>query len=135
MLHFISTAVIVLLAFGISQRKLRPDLHKKSMLSAFAIDISLVLYIELTRHAVETVVTHVKPLVWFHAGISTSVIVLYIAMFVYGHRLEVARRNHFATNSMGFSMDDSARTRSIHRNLGMTFCLCRLVNYVTAFMI
>ena len=45
----------------------------KLMIAAFATDVLLVLYIEITRHAVETVVTTVRPLIWFHAGISLAV--------------------------------------------------------------
>lgn len=134
MLHALSTVVLVILATGIYFRR-RPEIHMKAMATAFVIDISLVLYIELTRHAVEKVATQVKPLVWFHAAISLSVVVLYVVMIVLGRRLATASATCLATSAGPVAPSDATSTRALHRNLGMTFCVFRILNYVTAFMI
>lgn len=42
MLHLISTAVLVLIGFGLANRR-RPGLHWKIMATAFAIDLAMVL--------------------------------------------------------------------------------------------
>jgi hypothetical protein len=130
MLHLASTLVLFMIAGGLYWRR-QPNLHWKFMTAAFLTDLALVLYIELTRHAVETVATQIKPLVWIHAAISTSVLILYVAMIVLGRRLLTTP----ATNT-GVKVDhDPAQTRAMHRNLGMAFCVLRVLNYVTAFMI
>jgi hypothetical protein len=134
MLHVISTLVLFILAAGIYFRR-RPEIHLKVMTSAFLIDLGLVLYIELTRQAVESVVTQVKPLTWFHAAISLSVLVLYVVQIVLGRRLLAARSASLATSAGPISTGDPAHTRNLHRNLGITFCVFRILNYVTAFMI
>jgi uncharacterized membrane protein YozB (DUF420 family) len=135
MLHVISTLVLFILAAGIYFRRQRPDLHVKAMGTAFVIDIALVLYIELTRQAVESVVTQVKPLTWFHAAISLSVVVLYVVQIVLGRRLLAARAAGLATSAGSIGTGDNGNTRNLHRNLGITFCVFRILNYVTAFMI
>lgn len=61
------------------------------MAAAFAIDLGLVLYIELTRHAVEKVGGGVPTIVIVHASISTVVILLYVAMLALGWNLFQAR--------------------------------------------
>jgi len=134
MLHVISTLILFILAAGIYFRR-RPEIHLKLMTGAFVIDLALVLYIELTRQAVKSVVTQVKPLTWFHAAISLSVVVLYVVQLVLGRRLLAARSASLATSTGPISTGDSAHTRNLHRNLGMTFCVLRVLNYVTAFMI
>jgi len=134
MLHLASTMVLVLIAVGLYYRH-QPNMHWKFMTSAFVTDVVLVLYIELTRHAVETVTTQVKPLVWFHALVSTSVLVLYVAMIVLGRKLLAAPATALASNVGPIDAGHSQQTRNLHRNLGMAFCVVRLLNYVTAFMI
>jgi uncharacterized membrane protein YozB (DUF420 family) len=51
MLHVISSIVLVILAIGVWFRRC-PEVHMKFMTCAFVLDIALVLYIEMTRHAV-----------------------------------------------------------------------------------
>lgn len=123
MLHVISTIVLVMIGVGLKFRR-RRNLHWKIMTAACVTDFSLVLYIELTRHAVEKVVSQVRPFIWFHAAISTSVLVLYVVMIVLGRRVLTAAAD---VNT------DQIRRR--HRNFGVTFCVLRLMNYVTALML
>ncbi len=134
MLHAISTLVLLMLAVGIYFRR-RREIHMKLMTSAFAIDLALVLYIELTRHAVETVATQTKPLLWFHATVSTSVLVLYVVMFALGRRLAAAPAANAVTSAGPIATGHLSQTRNLHRNLGMAFCALRVLNYVTAFMV
>lgn len=134
MLHVISTLVLFALAAGIYFRQ-RPEIHMKVMTGAFVTDLALVLYIELTRQAVETVVTQVKPFIWFHAAISLTVLVLYVVQLVLGGRLLAARAASLVSGGQITDRNHTAQTRHMHRFLGMTFCAFRLANYVTAFMI
>jgi hypothetical protein len=107
------------------------------MASAFVIDLALVLYIELTRHAVKAVVTGSKALVWTHAAISLMVLVPYVVQIALGYRLLMARPA-LAGNLAGSasaSLSDTEHSRTLHRNLGITFVVFRLLNYATAFLL
>lgn len=65
MLHITSTLVLLLIVGGVYfRRQIRT--HLRFMLAAFIIDLSLVVYIEATRHAVDKVVHHTGWLLWFH---------------------------------------------------------------------
>jgi nucleoside permease NupC len=118
MLHVISTLVVAIVAVGLLSRH-RPSVHLRLMATAFAIDLGLVLYIEVSRHAVERVAGQGAPLLWFHAAVSTLVLGLYVGQIALGRRIlagrRVPRRAHFA--------------------LGMAFCVLRSLNYATAFMV
>ena len=118
MLHLISTLVLGLLLVGILARQ-RRRLHLSLMLSAFAVDLGLVLYIETTRHAVEKVVTTPRPLIWFHATVSLLVLAAYCTQITLGWRM-----------LHGFSA-----SRQTHLVTGVAFCSLRLLNYVTSFML
>jgi len=119
MLHLASTAVLILIATGLWFRKRNPQVHLRLMLTAFAADVLLVLYIESTRHAVEKVVAHVRPLIWFHAGVSLGVLVCYVMMILLGRPMLAGRYE----------------TRTLHRAVGITFVVLRGLNYVTSFMV
>ncbi len=115
MLHVASTFVLLLVLAGVSVRH-RPKWHITIMSSAFAIDLSLVLYLEFTRNAVEQVATHVRPMVYVHAAISLGVLITYVVMILLGRRVLKGRR----------------ASRATHRNMGITFVVLRSLNYVTA---
>lgn len=134
MLHIVSTMVLLILLTGVYFRR-RREIHTKLMTSAFVIDLALVLYIELTRHAVGTVTTQVRPLLWFHAAISTSVLVLYVVMIVLGRKMLAGAEQSMASGAGSLNVGITGQTRTLHRNLGMTFLALRVVSYVTAFMI
>ncbi|MBI3410435.1 MAG: hypothetical protein HY040_19015 [Planctomycetes bacterium] len=130
MLHVVSTMVLVLIGLGLYYRR-QTSIHWKLMTGAFVTDFALVLYIELTRHAVEATVTQVRPFVWFHAAISTTVLVLYVVLITLGRRLATV-----PATAARLSLDHKHhQTRSLHRNLGMTFCVFRMMNYATALML
>lgn len=119
MLHLASTGVVLLLVAGLWFRKREPRLHFRLMITAFTLDVLLVLYIEFTRHAVEKVATHIRPLLWFHAGVSLGVLVCYVLMFLLGRPMLAGRYE----------------TRLLHRTVGVAFVVLRGLNYVTSFMI
>jgi hypothetical protein len=133
MLHIVSTIVVLLIAAGLYYRR-RAAVHLRYMTAAFLLDLSLVIYIEATRHAVEQVATGVRPLVYFHAGVSLATMVLYVIQIVLGRQL-LAARTAAATDAATIAPVDAARTRHVHRLLGITFCVVRGLNYVTSFML
>jgi hypothetical protein len=119
MLHLLSSIVVLLIASGLWLRHRRPDLHLRLMTAAFVCDLLLVVYIEATRRAVEKVASSGTPLIWFHAAVSTLVIVTYVAQIAVGRRM----------------LAGSHTPRRVHAALGITFATLRSLNYVTSFMI
>lgn len=116
--HIVSTFTIVLLAIGIASRR-NMRLHMRIMVAAFAIDIATLLAIELSRGAIERVVSTPKPLVWIHVGISVLVVVAYFVQLRLGS--QILRGNVVA--------------RATHVRVGVTFCALRLANYFTSFAV
>lgn len=119
MLHLASTLVLVVLAVGLWARKVDPRRHRSLMISAFASDLLLVVYIELTRHAVEEVATRVRPILWFHSAVSVAVLCCYVAMIRLGRPM----------------LAGNYENRSMHRRLGIVFMVLRTVNYATSYML
>jgi len=119
MLHIGSSLVVLILLTGVAFRKKRPRVHFWLMLSAFFADLLLVVYIEVMRHAVEKVVTRGRPMIWFHAGVSLSVLVCYAVMLYLGTPM----------------LSENYRTRGLHRRVGMAFLVLRGLNYVTSYMV
>jgi hypothetical protein len=119
MLHLASSLVLVVLAVGLWLRHRCPQWHLRLMISAFVLDVLLVLYIEISRHAVEKVVAHVSPVIWFHAGVSVGVLLCYVTMILLGPGVLAGQE----------------RSRSWHRSVGLTFVVLRTLNYVTSYMV
>ena len=117
-LHVISTAVLFLLVAGFASRANR-ERHRALMLTAFALDLAVVVWIETTRHAVEKVAGGVPPVVAIHAAISTAVLLCYVAMIALGGKIFAGR----------------PELRVFHRNLGITFAALRGLNYLTSFLV
>jgi hypothetical protein len=89
------------------------------MAAAFVCDLLLVLYIEASRHAVETVVGRGTSLIWFHATVSTLVLVAYVAQIALGRRMLAGVHT----------------SRRVHALLGIAFVTLRSLNYVTSFIV
>jgi hypothetical protein len=119
MLHLLSTIVVAIIAVGFWLRKRKNPVHVRLMFVAFLVDLFLVLYIEMSRNAVQKVVTSTRPLVWFHAAVSVLVLICYVVMIQLGRSLLAGK----------------SPARKWHRTLGMTFLVLRGVNYVTSFMV
>src|SRR5690349_4616960 len=118
MLHAISTLVLLLITAGVYYRK-ETRTHLRLMLAAFVIDVSLVIYVEASRHAVAKVVQRAGLRLWFHVLVSVAVLVAYVAQIQLGRRI-----------LQGF-----VASRGLHIKLGLTFCTLRLLNYIASFMI
>jgi hypothetical protein len=116
MLHVFSSIVLIIIATGLYMRRHSPIWHIRLMTTAFLVDLALVIYIEVSRHAVEKVIHHVRPLVYFHVAVSLGVLINYVAMIYLGRRV----------------LNGNRASRSTHRNLGIAFVLLRGTNYVTA---
>ncbi len=115
---FLSSFVLILLAVGLVYRR-EPALHIPLMLSAFGVDLGMVLWLEFNRAAVEQVVTGVTGLLAFHVVVSTLVMVLYMVLIWSGRRLWLGQE----------------RSRGFHRTVAAIFIVGRLINYVTAFFV
>lgn len=123
MLITISTLIVLLIAAGLWYRK-QARVHIPLMLSAFVLDVLLVLYIEITRHAIETVGTEItapthNDLLVFHVIVSLLTLLLYVGLTWSG--IKLYRGDH--------------GKRNLHRNMAAAFILCRLSNYVTSFWV
>ena len=76
-IRLLSVLVFVLLVCGVLARR-RKRMHIPLMIIAMAIDVGLVLYLELTRAVVETVVREpMSVLMYVHILLSVIVLVLY----------------------------------------------------------
>ncbi len=121
MLVAISTIVLLLIGLGLAQRH-QPRVHMPLMILAFVMDLGLVLYIEWSRHAVETLAEGLKTpfshqFLLFHVSVSALTLLLYVALIASGASLFRGR----------------ALSRPVHRGLAFAFIACRLTNYVTSF--
>ncbi len=118
-LHAASTVVLLLVAAGLYFRR-RPRTHLPFMVAALVLDLSLVLYIELTRAAVETLVHKpISPILGFHVTVSVLVLLLYAAQVTLGlKKLRGGGGSHLA-----------------HRYLGIAFVVVRLLNYGTSYVV
>lgn len=110
---------MIIIGAGLYLRNRKPTWHWRIMVTAFVIDILLVLAIELSRGAVAQAMEVSEALLGFHIAVSVGVIVLYLAMFVLGRQLLVGVE---------------AR-RLAHRNVGIAFIVLRSLNYITSFMV
>lgn len=117
-LHVLSTLVLVLIAIGVMKRK-TTRIHLKLMTTAFLLDVGMVLYIEVTRNAVEQTLGGVTPFLMFHIVISIGVLVAYVFQLQLGRRL----------------LKGVVTSRVTHLWVGVVFCALRLTNYVTSFYI
>jgi hypothetical protein len=94
------------------------------MAAAFIIDLGLLLYIEFTRHAVETLEKTLQTpyhsgLLFFHVGVSALTLILYFVQIGTG----IALARNLPIN------------RAFHRLAALVFVTCRLLNYITSFFV
>jgi len=116
-LKLLSVFVCLLLLVGVAYRR-RRRIHIPLMLSAFAIDLSMVFYLEIRRGVVESIPSRpMTTLLFVHILISVLVLVLYGVQITTGIR-----------NLRG-------PRRPWHRKAGMTFLLLRFGNLITSFFV
>lgn len=121
MLILVSTLALILIGLGWKFRR-RVEIHIPLMMSAFATDIGLLLYIEWQRHALETLAREAQapvhhPLLVFHVTFSVLTLLLYLAQLTTG--ILLIRGNPVK--------------RTLHRRIGYCFLFCRLMNYGSSF--
>ena len=96
----------------------RRNVHIPLMLSAIGIDLAMVLYLEITRHVVESVPKRpMTPLLGIHISISVMVLVFYGVQVYTGIQ-----------NSRG-------RRSRVHPRVAWVLVITRLGNLVTSFML
>jgi hypothetical protein len=115
-LKILSVGIVLLLFYGYSQRR-QSRIHIPVMVGAFILDMLLVLYIELNRHAMEQAVGPTTLLMKVHLFFSFGVLILYLVQIVGG----VLRHREAGA--------------SWHKEAGMAFLLFRVGNLVTSFFI
>lgn len=123
MFKLLSPISVILIGLGLITRK-DSTKHVPLMLSAFALDFILLLFIEFSNHAVELVIEEVQSptintFTIFHASISTVVLLLYFALIYTG----------FAR------LKDRTKFIQLHKLLAYTFIVFKLTNFVTAFFV
>jgi hypothetical protein len=118
MSHAVSALAILLVAIGFAFRR-RRTVHVPAMSAAFIVDISLLVYVEVTRHAVEKALLFPRWLVGVHVAVSVGVLACYLVMILLGRRI----------------LGGTVASRTAHRRVGITFVVLRGLNYVTALMI
>jgi uncharacterized membrane protein YozB (DUF420 family) len=117
--HLVSTLVLVLIGVALYRRH-NPKLHATLMRVAFLIDLGLVLYLELTRQAVETAIAGGAGwLLPFHVTVSVLAALGWAAQLWLGLRL--------------LRGDTVLRVR--HIQVGVFFLVMRLANYITSFFV
>lgn len=107
-------AVLLLLAAGLIRRR-DTRTHALLMGAAIAVDLGLLLYIEGTRHAVNTVSSSVSPFILIHAGLSLVVVGAYASQIVTGWR----------------RLSGRPFSRNAHVAVGLLLLGLRVVNFVT----
>ncbi|MFQ5495188.1 MAG: DUF420 domain-containing protein [Phycisphaerae bacterium] len=116
-LKLISAFVCFLLVLGLVNRR-RKRVHMALMTGAIAIDVSMVLYLEIARHVVESIPTRdMTPLLLGHVILSTVVLILYGIQVVSGVR-----------NARG-------RISRLHPQMAVWTLVLRFGNLVTSWLV
>ena len=93
-LKLLSIFVVLLLVVGVLNRR-RIRIHIPLMATAMAIDLAIVLYLEIMRGVVESIPHRpMTPLLVFHICLSTAVLGLYAVQVVTGIRNARGRHSH-----------------------------------------
>ncbi len=113
-----SIGIVGLLIYGLTQR-FRPKIHIPIMLSAFVLDVGLVLYIELTREATSQALGwgDLPAIMQIHIILSMMTLVMYLVQIVSGFI-------RWKKGGMRY-----------HKHTGILFMAFRLGNLITSFMI
>jgi uncharacterized membrane protein YozB (DUF420 family) len=113
----VSLFAILLLTAGLAVRHNR-DLHPRIMGTAFLVDVGLVLYLELTRGAIERASRLASQLLSLHVACAVATLVLNVFLLVSGWRI---------LNRGG--------DRRVHFRGAVLFMVLRVVTFLTAFLI
>lgn len=119
MIPLVSGVALLVLLMGLAVRREYPDVHVAFMLTAFGLDVALLAWIELTRHALARSITPTAPSVWLHTAVALAVLTGYLAMIGLGQRLWNGR----------------PLARPVHRHIGTLFLALRCVDWLTTFWV
>lgn len=114
----VSFLVLVLLAVGLARRRDRRT-HPWIMRVAFALDLGLVGFLELTRGAVERASEFASGLLAFHVLVAVLALVTNVYLLYSGTKI--------------LAGEDQRQPR--HRQVAWVFVVLRLTTFVTAFAI
>ena len=115
-LELLSIFVCALLVFGYLNRR-TPRIHIPSMAIAFLIDMTIVVYIEVTRDAVASAKKRMGPLMIIHILLSVTVLILYFGQIISGLRKVKGRPSRW------------------HGQAALWFLAARFGNLLTSFMV
>lgn len=117
--HLVSFLVLVMIARGLSLR-FHPERHARWMLSAFALDTALVLWIEINRRAIEQAFDPTIPgMLAIHIGFSAVAALGWLGLVGLGLLLLRGHRH----------------LKPWHKGLAVIFLVARLGNFLTSFLI
>lgn len=114
----ISFLVLLVLVVGLALRRDRSK-HPPIMVGAFVADLALVLYLELTRGAIDRASQLASQILTVHVAFAVTTLVANIALLVTGYRIYSGK----------------AAGRTTHRRLAWLFMICRVATFLTAFLI
>lgn len=117
MYKIISFFVCVIILIGLYYRK-RQSVHIACMMTAFFVDMGLVLAIEFSRDVIETTLHPPHPFILFHILISITVLFLYAIQI-----------------STGLLMAITGVRLKVHRWTALLFVIFRLGNFVTSLFV
>jgi hypothetical protein len=117
---FIITFVLIVGVFLSYNRKIHPPI----MVGCFLADVGLVIWLEVTREAVETATGNMSALMVTHIALAMSMLVLYVLMLLSGLKLLRAPAN-----------SDSLAIRRRHKFGAILFFVVRVAVLVTAMMV
>ncbi len=116
-LKVLSAFVCILIVVGLIYRR-RRRIHIPLMLSALAIDLGIVLYLEIRRGVVESIPSReMTPLLIFHIIVSVIVLILYGVQVYTGIQNAKGRRSNW------------------HRVSGISFVVLRFANLITSWIV
>lgn len=115
-LKLLSILAFLLLLAGYGARR-KKAAHIALMLTAFVIDMGIVVYIEVTRDALASAKAKMGPLMIVHIALSVAVLVFYAGQIVSGVRKARGRASRW------------------HATGGPLLLLTRFGNLVTSFMV
>ena len=128
----IATVAWMLLTTGLVVRKNKSQ-HVALMLLGILLDIGLVVYLQLTREAVQTAVEFSLPLLeQIHIACSTVALLLYFPILYLGVKLQqqVGAKEPILLNRLGFA---SYAWRTTHIRLGLAAYIFRTLGFLFMF--
>ena len=115
-LRVLNVLIFILLLIGFANRR-QARIHVPIMVTAFVMDMLMLLYIEFTRHAIEHAIGETTLTMKVHLAASLLVVILYVGQIITGIRKK------------------RGRTSRWHGKAGVVFLTARFVNLVTSFLV